>query len=57
MGHSVRFARRLHIPDILIQAAILDHVLTQLIQAHCEGSRAYTPESCESFNEEVHYAL
>jgi len=50
---NVRFARYLHIPQILIEAAILDRVLSQLIRVHVEGDRAYAPEACETFNEEV----
>jgi hypothetical protein len=58
-AQNASFAKHLHIPEILVQAAILDHVLTQLIQVHVEGEKAYTPESCETettFNEELYVA-
>ena len=44
-------ARYLHIPEILIQAAVLDRVLEQLIAVHEGGVEGYTPENLESYTE------
>jgi hypothetical protein len=56
LGNSALFALHLGIPPILVEAAVLDGVLDDLIQVHREGVEGYSPEAAETFNDES-YAL
>ena len=57
MGTSARIDLHAGIPPILIQAALLDGVLDDLIRIHREGVEGYSPEAVETFNDEEVYAL
>jgi hypothetical protein len=54
MRETVSHARKLGIPEILIEAAILDHCIEELVEEHIQGLISDWRSTCESRSSALH---